>query len=150
MCHPFDMGKPDLTLEGLSIWVLDRQLPDATDYWDANWLTVRATMHVGHSSVTTEGSIFMTADFERFGEELASLHTKLVGEASLSSYEPNLKVTLRAGRTGHIDGEVEITPDQLSEFHRFDVAFDQTYLPALITSCETIVQRFPVIGRSDP
>jgi hypothetical protein len=124
-------------------------MPDASDYWDGNWLTVRATMHVGQSSVITEGPILMTTDFDRFRSELEKMHETLGGEASLSGYEPNLKVTLRASSLGQISGEVEITPDQLSEFHRFDIGFDQSYLPPLITACEAIVERFPVIGEPD-
>lgn len=143
------MSEPDLKLGGLSLWVRDRAMSDASDYWSCNWLTVRATMQVGQSSVTTEGPILMTADFERFRSGLAHMHESLRGEASLSGYEPNLKVTLRAGSLGHIGGEVEITPDQLSEFHRFDVGFDQSYLPPLISACEAIVERFPVIGEPD-
>lgn len=140
------MSEPDLKFEGLSLWVRGRATPDASDYWDGNWLTVRATMQVGQSSVTTEGPILMTTDFERFRGDLARMHETLTGEASLSGYEPNLKVTLRASSLGQIGGEVEITPDYASEFHRFDVGLDQTHLPPLIAACEKIVERFPVIG----
>lgn len=143
------MSEPDLTLGGLCIWVHGRARPEASDYWDANWLTVRATMHVGQSSVTTEGAILMTADFERFRRELARMHDTLTGEASLSGAEPNLTLTLRADSLGHIGGEIEITPHYASEFHRFDVGLDQSYLSPLITACESIVERFPVIGQPD-
>ena len=140
------MSEPDLKLDGLSLWVRDRAIPEASDHWDGNWLIVRATMQVGQSSVTTEGAILMTTDFEGFRSELARMHENLTGEASLAGHEPNLKVTLRATSLGHIGGEVEITPDHMSEFHRFEVGFDQTYLPPLITACEAILGRFPVIG----
>ena len=149
MWHRLPVNDPDLKLDGLSIWVRGRQFPDASDYYDGNSLITIATMQVGQSSVTTEGAILMTSDFERFRNELAAMHETLTGEALLSGYEPNLKVLLRADRLGHINGKVEITPDQMSEFHRFDVDFDQTYLPALLTSCEAIMQRFPVVGRPD-
>ena len=105
------MSEPDLKFGGLSIWVQGRAMPEVSDYWDGNWLKVRATMQVGKSSVTTEGSILMTTDFARFHNELAQVHESLAGEASLSSYEPNLKVTLRANSLGQIDGEVEIFTD---------------------------------------
>ena len=147
--HRSHMSEPDLKLDGLSLWVRRRAIPDASDYWDGNWLTVRATMQVGQSSVTTEGSILMTTDFERFRSELSRMHETLRGQASLSGYEPNLKVALRAGSLGQIGGQVEITPDQLSESHRFDFGFDQTYLPRLIAACEAILERFPVIGQPE-
>lgn len=141
------MSEPDLKLDGLSLWVRGRAIPDASDYWDGNWLTVRATMQVGQSSVTTEGSILMTTDFERFRSELARMHETLTGEASLAGYEPNLKVTLRASSLGQIAGRVEITPNHMSEFHSFDLGFDQTYLLPLITARGIILERLPVIGQ---
>lgn len=64
------MIDPDLNFGGLSLWVRGRTNPEASDYGDGNWLTVLATMKVGQSSVTTEGSILMTSDFERFRSEL--------------------------------------------------------------------------------
>ena len=139
------MDEPDLQLCGLSIWVNGHEFPDAPHYWDRNWLKVRATMEAGQASVTTEGPILMTRDFERFRFQLATMNDELTGEAVLSGYEPNLKVTLSAGRLGHITGKVEITPDHLSQFHRFDVRFDQTYLSALVGSLDVVLDRYPVV-----
>jgi hypothetical protein len=49
-------------------------------------------------------------------------------------------------RLGHLEGEVEITPDHLSQFHRFTLDLDQSYLRALIASCDAILERFPIVG----
>ena len=106
-------------------------------------------MQVGHSSVTTEGTILMTTDFEEFRNQIAVMHKTLTGEASLSGHEPNLNVTIRMNRLGQIGGEVEITPDYMTERHRFDIGLDQSYLPALMTSCDAITQRFPTVGQPD-
>jgi len=32
------LGPPDLKISGLQIWIHDRDIPDAEDYWDGNWL----------------------------------------------------------------------------------------------------------------
>lgn len=141
------MSDPDLKLGGLSIWVRHRANPEASDYWDGNWLIVRATMQVGQSSVTTEGAILMTSDFEQFRNQMAVMHETLTGESSLSGLEPNLKVTIRVNQLGQIVGEVDITPDHLTEHHRFDVGLDQSYLPTLMTSCDAISRRFPTVGQ---
>src|SRR5882724_344446 len=34
------LGTPDIKLSGLQIWVHGRQFPNATDYWDGNWLRI--------------------------------------------------------------------------------------------------------------
>ena len=138
---------PDFALEGLSIWILDRAFPQATNGWDEEWLSVRASMRGTGSSVTTEGVILMTTDFKRFRDQLANLHATLTGDASLSGYEPNLKVSLTVNERGVVPGRVEITSDHLTERHRFEIQIDQSYLPALIASCDSILERFPVIGR---
>ena len=144
------MSEPDIQLDGLSIWVRARPYPDATEFHDANWLVVRATMQRGETFVSTEGPILMTTDFERFRTGVAAMYDSLSGEAELSGYEPNLKVKLDAGPLGHIDGRVEITPDHTCERHLFDVGgWDQTYLPRLIASCDAIMRRFPVLYRPE-
>ncbi len=149
MWQPVNMeDEPDIRLNGgFSLRVLGRQFPDAVEYHDANWLMVRATMVAAGASVTAEGAILMTADITRFRDELAAMHASLGGMAELSSYEPNLKVTLAAGRLGGISGEIEITPDHLGQFHRFEIGLDQSYLPALIAACDALIERYPVVGR---
>ena len=138
--------EPDLRLGSLSIWVDGRLFPDASDYDDGNWLNVRARMEAPGAVVKCEGAILMTTDIDRFREELVSLNVNLAGEATLASYEPELKATLKALSLGHIEVEVEITPDHLNQFHRFTLGLDQSYLRPLITSCESILDRFPVVG----
>ena len=140
------LTEPALRLGGLSIWVDGREFPDTSDCHDGNWLRVRACMETCGATVKCEGAILMTTDFDRFREELASLSATLAGEAILASYEPELKVTLKVQRLGRIEGEVEITPDHLNQFHRFTLDLDQSYLPGLITSCEAILESFPVVG----
>jgi hypothetical protein len=140
------MSEPDIKLSGLSIWIRGRPLLDASNPWDANWLDLRATMQRGQTSVTTEGAILMTTDFARFRSQLTTLYDTLTGDAVLSGYEPNLNVTLSAGRLGGVGIRIEITPDQMGEFHRFEDGLDQSYLPALIASCDSVMSRFPIVG----
>ena len=94
----------------------------------------------------TEGPILMTTDFSRFRDQLAVMHGQLTGEASLCGYEPELKCVLTVRPLGGVSGEVEITADYLMESHRFEFGIDQSYLPGLISSCDAILQKFPVIG----
>lgn len=140
------LTEPDILVGGLSIWVERRQYPDASDYWDGNWLIIRARMEQFGAKVEIQSPGLMTVDFKRFHEELTSASITLSGEARLLSLEPDLKVTLAVERLGRVAVEVEITPDHLSQFHRFEFHLDQTYLPPLIRACEAILERFPVIG----
>ncbi len=90
----------------------------------------------------------MTSDFVRFRDQLVIVNAELSGEAELAGYEPDLKVTLKMQRLGHLEAEVEITPDHLSQLHRFSLDLDQSYLSALISSCDAILARYPTVGAS--
>ena len=106
---------------------------------------VRAGMEANGARVMCEGPILMTTDIKQFRDQVASMVDTLAGEAILMGLEPELNVVLRAQKLGHIEGIIEITPDHLSQHHRFVVEADQSYLPALVLSCDAILDRFPVI-----
>src|SRR5262245_58281939 len=50
-----DLVEPDLKLGGFSLWVFGRQFPDANDYWDGNWLNVRARVEAPGALVEAPG-----------------------------------------------------------------------------------------------
>jgi hypothetical protein len=137
------LGSPDLKLEGLQIWIHSRQFPDSEDYWDGNWLNV--TVHCGASgaSVFTNGSIIHLPELERWLSQIESLLTSSGGEANLECIEPNLSVGLKANSLGHIAMEVSITPDHMTQRHRFEYQIDQSYLPALVRQLKAILETHP-------
>jgi len=140
---------PDIHFCGFTLWVDQRQFPEASDYWDANWLMIRARMEASGARVECSGPILMTTDIREFRDQLASMINTLAGEATLNGLEPELDVVLRMGGLGHIGGTIEITADHLNQHHRFTVETDQSYLPALLRSCDAILERFPVTGVPD-
>ncbi len=59
--------------------------------------------------------------------------------------EPNLAATLEtADQIGHIILTVALTPDHLSETHKFISQIDQSYLLSIIRECKHILERFPL------
>ncbi len=139
--------EPDIKLDGFSLWVTGRQFPDSSDYWDGNWLNIRANMTVPNAKVSCDGPILMTSNFARFRDELTELKSKLSGNATLSGLEPELEIRMQMNNLGHIDCEIEITPDQLNQNHQFRIQLDQSYLSGLMEGCEAILDRFPVVGK---
>jgi hypothetical protein len=134
----------DLRLLGLSLWVEGREFPDATDFWDGNWLVIRAEMRASGAYVERSGPILTAADFERFRDDLSKMVADLAGEAVLEGLEPGLRFFLKMQKLGRIEAIVEITPDHLTQQHRFEVEVDQSFLPGLVASCDAILTRFPV------
>ena len=101
--------EPDLKLDGFSLWVFGRQFPEANDYWDGNWLNVRAQVEVPGALVEAQGAIVFAPELAEF-VKLETLYTNLVGEAALRCVEPNLQVAIQVDSLGHVTGETQDHP----------------------------------------
>lgn len=142
-----DLGKPGLTVAGFQLWVHGRQYPDSQEYYDANWLRVTAYTGAAGASVRVSGAILMVTDLVQWAQECDALATGNIQEASLEPLEPELRVRIRqADRLGHLTMRVDITPDHLTQTHSFEFGIDQTYLPAIVSSCRAIIRAYPVRG----
>jgi len=137
-------AEPDLKLGGFSLWVFGRQFPDANDYWDGNWLNVRARAEAPGASVEAQGAIVHTSELAGSVEQLESLHTNLVGEAALRCMEPNLQIVVRGDALGHVEIQIMITPNHITQTHRIKFDLDQTYLGPFINACKSVLSRWPV------
>jgi hypothetical protein len=143
------MSEPDLKLGGFSLWIRDRQFPGNSEYWDANWLIVRAEMRASGALVEVEGPILHIPELVRFRDELSKLNDTLSGSAELRPMEPELHLTMTAQRLGQISVDLSITPDHLSQRHTFEFGVDQSYLPALLSSLDRLLLEYPVIGSAE-
>ncbi len=141
------LGEPDIAIAGLQIWVHSRQFPDEENYWDGNWLNV--TVHCGAkgSSVWTSGNIIQLHDITHLSAGAKELYNYLKGKAELPCIEPELFVELEADAMGHILMTIKITPDHLSQTHKFTFDLDQSYLPQLIKGCDDLLLKFPIKGK---
>jgi len=143
--HLESFGDPIIKIGSLSLWVHGYEFPQATDGWDGNWLRITARCAANGASVLVTGSILDTVSFARFRREVNIIREKMEGAATLRSHEPNLRVTLKPkGTHGHIDVEIEITPDHTQQRHRFFEVIDQSYLPAMHKACDAVLHQFPV------
>lgn len=138
-------GPPNLHIGPLRIWVHRRQFPDSSDAWDGNWLNVTAHYVADGASVAVSGPILDTVSFATFAKQLRALHESLGGDATLESVEPNFAARVSGqGKSGRMTLRVELTADTTKQGHWFEHEIDQSYLPAVITGCATLLQRYPV------
>ncbi len=144
------LGQPDLQIAGLRLWVHGRQFEDAADYWDGNWLRVTAHCVYPGSSVSTDGSIVRLNELAILMQGCEQIYASLKGQAKLSCIEPNLNVELTAETLGRIKVEMSITPDHMSQTHRYVDGFDQSFLPPIISACRLIIEKFPIRGSAEP
>lgn len=140
------IDKPDLVIEKLKVWIHGRQFPDASDYWDVNWLYVTARYDSVMSFVEVSGHIIHVSEIEAFLESSEKALQGLVQTIELPTMEPNISLKLELDKLGHIKGELNITPDHLSEKHEYTLDMDQSYLPDLISQCKVILVEYPIKG----
>lgn len=138
----------DLVIEGLELWVLNYQYADAQDFYDANWLNVFVRVTAPGAIVEVQGAIVMTTELAFFADGLLLLDQILDGEAHLDCAEPNLSIDIARDRLGHIEVSISVTPDNLSQIHKFKFDSDQTNLKSWGRQCRSILQRFPVRGEA--
>ncbi len=139
------LGPATVEIAALRIWVHGYQFPDQTDSWDGNWLRCTAHCAEAGASVRLTGAILDTVSFVRFGRELADVYKQLEGQATLESDEPELKAVVSAiGRNGAVQVVVEITPDHMTQVHRFTLTIDQSFLPEMVRQCNQLLERYPV------
>ncbi|HTQ39151.1 MAG TPA: hypothetical protein VMJ32_08980 [Pirellulales bacterium] len=139
------MNEPNIKIDGLKLWIHCRQFPDAQDYWDGNWLSATAICEAHNATVKVTGSVLMNVDIARWMKKCEQLHRNEISEANLEPLEPNLKITIRSvDKRGHLEVVVEITPEHMTQRHRFTFGIDQSYLPRLISECHAILKEHPI------
>ncbi|HEY2408012.1 MAG TPA: hypothetical protein VGI10_18520 [Polyangiaceae bacterium] len=143
------LGEPDIVIASLSVWIQRREFPDATDYWDGNWLQAVARCSQRGATVCATGPILRTDEIREFCDQCASLQANLAGDAKLTCMEPYLRVELAGNARGQIAVTITLTPDHLVQRHEFRDQSDQSYLPLIVTACRRVLARFPVVG-TDP
>lgn len=145
--HP--PGPPDMQLGSLAIWVRGRQVPDAQDYSDGNWLSVLIQVDAAYAVVQAEGPILRATELSDLVEGCKRMYRALAGGVVLEAMEPNFRLKLAINARGQLDVGVDLTGDHLAQSHHFDFALDQSYLPAFIEGGEDVLRRFPIRGSRD-
>lgn len=142
------LGSPQIQLAGLQIWVHSRQFPKSNDYWDANWINV--TVHCGAkgADVWASGAFIHLAEIKAWAGSCEQMYKTLSGEANLNCMEPELSVKMRMHELGHISMEVSLTPDCLTQEHKFQFEVDQSYLPQLVNECRSVLAKYPIQGEN--
>jgi hypothetical protein len=137
-----DSDPPSLVLGGLRVWVLDKQSPEAVEWYEGTWLQVHAECAAPGATVTVRGPLLTAEDLGRL---LAGMEAMQIGAgtAGMSPLEPNLVVSLTGNSRGRLRIDVRITPDGMTQEHRFFFDADLAYLAEPIAQCRELLRRFP-------
>jgi hypothetical protein len=134
---------PALVLGGLSLWVLEQAIPESVEWYDGRWLHVRAECTAPGATVAARGPLLTAEDIARLLAGMEAMHRWEASSAEMSPLEPNLVVSLTGNSRGGLRIDVRITPDSMTQEHRFFFDADLAYLAGPIVQCREILRRFP-------
>jgi hypothetical protein len=137
-------GTPDIQIVGLQIWVHGYQFEEAENNDDSGWLRLSAHCGAKGADVWVSGSYLQVHDIDKFASDSEKLYQREIKEIELNPLEPELRIAIKAiDSLGHFELTIEITPDHLSQNHKFQFEIDQSYLPVLVTQCRGLLKHFP-------
>jgi hypothetical protein len=128
---------------------LSRSHPNCSDYWDGNWIDSEVRINVGGFRASYRAAL-RSEDFYSFGNEIKTLSKSLTGTARFETLEQQLAVSLSGDGRGHIsvNGEALDQAGVGNKLH-FQFEIDQTYLPRISQSVESLLTTFPVLGSTN-
>ena len=147
MSHSFHLG--DETTHYIDVEVLSRA-PNATDYWDGNWLTSVVEIVVGPWK-GRYGASLRAEEFAQFRDQLRTLYDNASAPpAQFASMEPWLRFNVqRSDRLGHVRVAGRAQAEPFFDNHNlleFVLELDQTYLSSVLDELDGILNEFPVLG----
>jgi hypothetical protein len=142
-----DSNPPSLVLGGLRVWVLEKGLPETVEWYEGTWLQVRAECAAPGATVTVRGPLLTAEDLGRLLAGMEAMQ-RGAGAAEMSPLEPNLVVSLTGNSKGRLRIDVRITPDSMTQEHRFFFDADLAYLAGPVEQCREILRRFPADARA--
>ncbi|MGB8646164.1 MAG: hypothetical protein WCF84_13070 [Anaerolineae bacterium] len=127
--------------------ILDAERPEATDYWDANWLVVDVSLQAGAFRGKYRAAIERYA-FLSFREQVQHLYAALDAQAKFETMEGQVLLTLVGDRFGHIalHGVAMDRPGDGNRLTFESRRLDQSWLPGIIKQLDNIVAQYPVKG----
>lgn len=141
----FTIGKR--SSDFLAVQVQRRSHPQATDFWDGNWLAARVEVGAGRFHGTF-GADFRTTEFREFEAALSRLHRLLEGDAAFETMEQQVKILVRGDGLGHFEARCTVLDEPgIGNRLEFVLSFDQTEIPEIVRGLSSVSEAFPTRGQ---
>lgn len=139
----------ELNIDGDSVTIIPLKIINYNSElsWDKNWIEAQIIVEAGGFKGDYTGE-FMIQDFVRFREELKELYTNLDSSAKFRGYENYLEIDIKGHGAGYFNATciaVDQSGYQFGPELKFELGFDQTYIPGYIKQLDGIISRFPFI-----
>jgi hypothetical protein len=130
--------------ERVEIDVLGYERSPVGEYYDDNWLTVKAVVHAGGFRGKINAAIF-THELADFLSKLRALYDKLYGVAEFTTMEGQILLRLTRDGLGHIEFHGELKDKAgIGNCLTFTLNLDQTMMLTSINELEKIAAKYPV------
>jgi hypothetical protein len=135
------------TSEHVTLTILRRERPDATDYDDGNWLNAEVRLAAGGFKAGFAATV-RSDELADFRQELAELIATEKGAAVFSTTEEQRLIALEADGRGHITvtGEARDMAGTGNLLAFTVPELDLSELPALLRTLDGILAVHPVVG----
>jgi hypothetical protein len=133
--------------ESLVIAVAGRAYHHSKDYWDGNWLLVKAHLQARHFTATVPG-LLRAEELSDFRAKLAAFQQMPVEPVDFSTMERWLTLFIESDKLGHVRVSGSVSDNfGLPNRLEFVLQTDLPTLPATVSQLEQVVKAYPVIGK---
>ncbi len=142
-----NLGKPNIQIGGLQIWVHNGQFPDSADYYDGNWLVATAyCSYQDNSGVWIKPTAFLlTHELKKLKEKLESLQNKCLGKFKLEMTEPYLTLEFESEFTNKVLLKVNVAPD-IRNMSQYLFHLSNSDIQNQISELKEVLTNYPVRG----
>ena len=130
----------------ISLTLLHRSRPDASDYWDGNWISASVQVTAGGFRGSVSGDL-RADELHQFYKQFAQLQESLQGTAEFETMEGWLAIRIVGDGKGRMDLECTVRDQPgIGNTLRFSIASDQTYTRNAVDEWRLVVEAFPVLS----
>ena len=130
----------------LQISPLRRAHPNATDYWDGNWVNCEVDLAVGRFRGKYIADL-RTDELEQFRNGLGKAYQDLRGPAVFESMEEWVRIEATGDGRGQFTADCEVTDKPgMGARLTFRLSLDQSAIPPILVDLDAILDDFPVLG----
>ncbi|MCZ7644729.1 MAG: hypothetical protein M5U26_05490 [Planctomycetota bacterium] len=133
----------------LRVRPIARAHPDASDYWDGNWLNTDIELSAGAFRAQYVACLRVD-ELTRFRDQLTELYNTLDGQAVFDSMEPWLSISVKGDGLGHFNVDC-VAMDNVGVGNKLDfsLCIDQTQIPGILVGLNQALEQFSLIGNRD-
>jgi hypothetical protein len=131
----------------LTVTLLGRSHPGASDYWDGNWVTASVKVQAGGFCGSVGGDL-RAEELVAFHNQFARLQESLRGTAEFATMEGWLSLRVEGDGRGRLTCRC-VLRDEPGIGNTLDCTLvtDQTFTRSSVAELAAAVEAFPVVGR---